>query len=559
MDAFKAQFERIKQQLSALTSTQKMLVAALVAVMVMTMLYWGKYAGNAEMVPVLDQALTPEEIGPIDRQLQLSGITHTVDTDKVLVPADQKLQIFADLMLAEALPQDTHSAFETMSKQLNPFSMSSERDATYNRATEMVLSQMIGHWKGVASARVVINPKTERHIEGSIMPSATVDIKSKGSIDDPKHLARAAADGIAGAVSGLLPSHISVIIDTVSYKLPDTDSLAGTMDQMEYKEKCEKYLEERIHAVFPIPDLTVNVNCAIDVSTTHEDSIKYGDKKDLVSAPVETTSHAEETNSSPSAPRDPGAGANTGGSNGTISVDSSSSTGGGEITSSTTSDETSKLSNYLSTTKTVKDSPAGQDTVLSATVRVPLSYITAAFNRAHPTVKDPSEAEIQKFTSQKLATITQGVKTIVGLKTDSDISVDTYEDFPTDLLMAPQASVPSATLSTVGGHAKEIALGVLAIVSLFLMASMVRKATPATIVMPQFAGSGGPVTVGSDGNSATGGESVTEVGGADATLDGMELNDEDVRTQQMLDQVSTMVKENPDSAAALVKRWLTRS
>ncbi len=42
-------------------------------------------------------------------------------------------------------------------------------------------------------------------------------------------------------------------------------------------------------------------------------------------------------------------------------------------------------------------------------------------------------------------------------------------------------------------------------------------------------------------------------------LDGMELDEEAVRSQQMLEQVSTMVKENPDAAATLVKRWLNRT
>ncbi len=42
-------------------------------------------------------------------------------------------------------------------------------------------------------------------------------------------------------------------------------------------------------------------------------------------------------------------------------------------------------------------------------------------------------------------------------------------------------------------------------------------------------------------------------------LAGMELDEEAVRTQQMLDQVSTMVHEDPDAAATLVKRWLNRS
>jgi flagellar biosynthesis/type III secretory pathway M-ring protein FliF/YscJ len=52
---------------------------------------------------------------------------------------------------------------------------------------------------------------------------------------------------------------------------------------------------------------------------------------------------------------------------------------------------------------------------------------------------------------------------------------------------------------------------------------------------------------------------VGEVGMSNAALDGMEMDEDAVKTQQMLDQVTTMVKENPEGAAALVKRWLNRS
>ena len=132
MDAFKAQFERIRQQLAALSATQKMLVAALIAVMVLTVLYWGRYAGNAEMVPVLDQTLDENDIGPITQQLKLSGVAYTVTSGKVLVLADRQSEILADLMFARVLPQDTHSAFETMSKQINPFTSNSMVERTFN-------------------------------------------------------------------------------------------------------------------------------------------------------------------------------------------------------------------------------------------------------------------------------------------------------------------------------------------------------------------------------------------------------------------------------------------
>jgi flagellar biosynthesis/type III secretory pathway M-ring protein FliF/YscJ len=39
----------------------------------------------------------------------------------------------------------------------------------------------------------------------------------------------------------------------------------------------------------------------------------------------------------------------------------------------------------------------------------------------------------------------------------------------------------------------------------------------------------------------------------------MELDEDALRAQQMVEQVKTMVSENPDAAANLVKRWLNRT
>src|SRR6202000_797442 len=98
MDVFKTQLEKIKQQLSGLTAPQRMLVGTLVAIMVGTLLYWGHYAGNAEMTPLLDQSLTTAEIGKISMALDGKGVTHTVVGDRVMVPADRKMELVADLM-----------------------------------------------------------------------------------------------------------------------------------------------------------------------------------------------------------------------------------------------------------------------------------------------------------------------------------------------------------------------------------------------------------------------------------------------------------------------------
>ena len=129
--------------------------------------------------------------------------------------------------------------------------------------------------------------------------------------------------------------------------------------------------------------------------------------------------------------------------------------------------------------------------MLSATVRVPLSYFPIAYKRLHPSAATLDEATLAAATKAELIRIRDGVKNIVGLKADSDLSVDYYADAPVDLTaMASGPSTPVASLSTVMGHPKEIGIAVLAIVSLLMMATLVRKSSPPPLAIGAGAGTG---------------------------------------------------------------------
>src|SRR5277367_1032468 len=104
MDVLKAQLTRIQQQLSGLSASQKMLTASLVAIMVMTIIWWGKYAGTAEMVAVIDSNLSPADMSKIKSVLDGNNISAQIVNDRVMVPADQKQQAFITIANADALP-----------------------------------------------------------------------------------------------------------------------------------------------------------------------------------------------------------------------------------------------------------------------------------------------------------------------------------------------------------------------------------------------------------------------------------------------------------------------
>lgn len=97
MDFLKSQFDRIQAQISALTPTQKMLTGTLVAIMVMTLVWWSRYAGTADMEAILDQALTQEDIGRIEATLSQKSIDYKIVNDRILVATDHKIEALAIL------------------------------------------------------------------------------------------------------------------------------------------------------------------------------------------------------------------------------------------------------------------------------------------------------------------------------------------------------------------------------------------------------------------------------------------------------------------------------
>src|SRR5580704_12988645 len=111
MDLFKAQIERIQKQLSALTPSQKMLTAAMVAIVAMTLVWWGRYAGEPEMEPLLPQAISADELPRVEMELDAKGIKHVMSGDKILVPADRRVEAVAGLMYSHVLPRNAKDGF----------------------------------------------------------------------------------------------------------------------------------------------------------------------------------------------------------------------------------------------------------------------------------------------------------------------------------------------------------------------------------------------------------------------------------------------------------------
>jgi len=555
MDLLKAQFDRVSKQLAALSSSQKMLTAALVAIMAMTLIWWGRYAGDPEMEPVLDQAFSAQDISRITADLSSRGIHYAVSGDRILVPADRKFEVIAALSYAQLMPRDTASGFDEMMKNLtNPFTPDSTNEKLFNHGKEVMLAQIIQNFPHVAKADVMIDPTREVHVSQSIEPSATVTITMQDGEQANQQLVDAAADVVEGAQSGLARSRIKVVVGGVPRRLHDTDDGndidgAGS-DVLELQQKAEVNRENQIKDYFSyIPDLKVFVTVKVNPTSTQEHSQEYDPKKAVQKESETTSDSLENTNSNP-ASGEPGVVPNGG-----LSVPGPTAGGGGS--SNTETKEFSKFQNFVSTTDTSTTTPAGTVSVVAATVRVPMAYFEAIYTRRNPDVKSPSDAQLQPLIDAELPKIRTDVMKCTGLATESDVAVETYLDAtPIAIAVAQTPSVLSVT-TLLSGHSRDLTLGALAVMSLFMVSMMVRKGTPALespVAVMAAAAAAGPAGTLNTEEALAG-----EVTAAGTMLNGMELDDEAVRNQQMVEQVANMVKENPDAAASLVKRWMSRT
>lgn len=549
MDLFKAQIDRIQKQLAGLTASQKMLTATLVAIMVMTLVWWGRYAGEAEMEPVLDQSFTQDDIARVTTELTAHGIRYSVSGDRILVSADRKIEALAALSYSHALPRNNTVGFDEMITKMSPWDPVDKSQMMFNRAKEITLAQIIRNFPQVTGAEVMIDPRSERHIEGAIEPTATITLATADTSGGQK-LVDAAADVVQGAVSGLSRAKIKVVVNGAPARLHDPDSedsiSAAGNDQIELMQKNELRLSTKIKDNFAyISGLMVSVTVKLNTTAAVEHTTQI-DPKGVVQKEISSDTETNESNSGAPSGGEPGVGSNV-----AVSIAGSAPAGG---SGSTTSQERSnvKFENFVSKTDKSSKILPGDCTVIGATVRVPTSYFAMIFEHENGTTKEPTLKELLPLIDEELPKIRTDVLKCTGLQSDKDVSVEPYPDY-TPVTNTAVAQVSPLSLSSIGGHSKEIALGGLAVMSLFMVSMMVRKGSVVPALAPA-APIAGPAPTLMNGEAVAG-----EAAEGGAMLDGMELDEEAVRSQQMLEQVSTMVKENPDAAATLVKRWLNRT
>lgn len=566
MDQFRRMLATIQKNLGKLNASHKLLVASLGVILLMTLFLVSQYAGSPKMVELLPGA-------PADAQqkalayLQNSGITHTSEGGRIMVPAEKQLTVIAMLAEAGRLPQDAVTTFSNVIQQQNWMNPKSLNDQIYNNALENTLAQCLRSFKGVESATVVIDAPARTGLGASVQkPTASVILVTRGGQSLDAATVNAIAATVASAKAGLDPKNVT-ISDGMRHYSVQTQADFTASSYMEHVAKYEQYvrgkLSEHLHY---IRGVSIAVNAQVDVRRTESRSRtikpKGAGSETLTSKERTTTNNSKE--------------ASEGGAPGLQSNVRMSIDGGGSGGSTTANEdgETEYATQFGMTEEAVVD-PRGMATKINAAIGVPRDYVAALWQQSNPTSTTvPTDADLKPIfdaEKQRLEADLSPLVETAASAASSDPNADMAAKSGTVVVSMIPVAIPGAgvggvggavdgagtagTLGSIGniamsGWVKTVALGGLAVVSLAMMLMMVRKASKPT-VMPT-----AEELVGIPPALASSNDLIGEADEGDTAMVGIEVDDDTLKTQKMLQEVSEMVKTKPNDAAALFQRWV---
>ncbi len=569
MDLIRKYLVQIKSQLMGLTISQKLLIGLLALVMIATIFFTVVWSAKPQMVPLIPQSMSPEDINKV--QMGLNGkYQYQVSGDKILVPAEQAYAIRGELMAADALPHDLSTAFQVMIRDSSPFTTDAMNTRAWNNALQTELTRWIRSFPYVETGTVIVSQSQQSSLGRNAVPStASVYIQTKGGVDINHNQLLCIVAFVAGTVPSLHRENISVTVNGQhTYNGPDTDS-AVPSDVLEVKKSIEESLETKLLRMFvSMGDVKIAVNVVPDLSVRERVTTTYNPAGTVVRPRVENTKESNSSDGSGVASGEPGVNSNVTANAG----DNSAATG--RKTSSTLTDQQTENEVKIGETHLIEKLPAGVEwKEISASISLPRSYFVSLYHK-RPGIDpkaDPSDDELQKTViDAQLKSAIALAKNTIGAKSDDQIHIDWYDD--TIISRSSDVVVNAAGFSPGGmplfaQYAKQGVLALLALGAMGMMLMMVRKAVPA---------SGDDVDTGVFFGGGAGGKKGRRKGGGveqldaaddvfgeanqgEAVLTGIELDDETLASRKMVDEVSTMIKENPENAAALVKRWIIKS
>ncbi|MDG2055271.1 MAG: hypothetical protein P8J86_11255 [Phycisphaerales bacterium] len=547
-----AQFKSVRRYwdgMRELPASARLFVASLAVILVMALFLVALYAGNPDMVP-LPLRLTPEVKANAISYLDSAGINYEESRGQILVATEDRSLVLTRMNESQVIQPDQID-FESLAADESIFMTRGQFKTRERIAKQNVLARMITQMKGIQSATVVIAEDQDAIGFGtSHRPrSASVTVVSSGneiSQDGVDAIARL----VAGSHAGLDVERVQVI-DAMTSRSRSArgQEMSSVSRNLEVKIEREKHTREAILNILGYIDgVRVSVNAQVDTREVVEHSQAYEDPKrsTVREASRSITSGTGSVHSEAGIRPNASLSINVGNDNYRSLEDESN--------------ETSSAVAFGNRNRQTHDA-GGYAVKINASIGVPRSHLIQIFERQYPQAENPpTSLELDPILQEQQAAIKAAVLPLVDTSAMQGGMLGTVEvsflsDYQKTKAMAGPLpnTVQGSWLASplVDASIKYGGLGGLALISVAMMFMMVRRASHKEHDITQEELLGIPVML------ATGDADVAaEVDPMKPALLGVEVEDEALRRQEMIDQISGVVRTSPTDAAGLLRQWV---
>lgn len=544
MEFLKRNLTQIQAQLGGMSFATRWLVYSLITIMILVgamLMYWG---GSADMVQVDGVSSgSPSEVVAV---LKADGIDAELESGGVVVPADQRHEAVASLSRSGHLNPNAHAAFDKlMSDDSSSWMLNStEKDRKYLAAKGQFLSAVIQSFPNVETAAVILDkPEANGFGVSHIEPSASVMVTMQSGSKVSRQMADTLIHMVSSSVAGLDEQQVTVsdTLHSRSFTAADPDD-ANAFANVEATLANERLHKNKIESVLRSWEGVMVAVKIVTSQVTHEER-----RETEYDKPAISLSDEEETISKNVVDAgEPGARSNTG-----LTIDGS----GGSGTETSQNRKTEQFNVPLALMQSTQRLAGNAIRRINVSVVVPRSYYVRVYKAQNPEAEDePSDADLQPIVDTEEAKIAAVVKPQIvaseGEMVAGEISVAMVYD---------QAYLEPAVAGVGGGIGQVMSsdlaqngvLAALAVMSFGLMFYMVRRATRADDLPTIEELAGVPPTLPTDDDL------MGEVDTMDGGLAGVELDEDELRARQIADQISDLVRANPEEAGGLLTKWVS--
>ncbi|MBK8914649.1 MAG: hypothetical protein IPM64_08645 [Phycisphaerales bacterium] len=571
MEALQKAITAAIAQLRDLSASQRAAIFLGGAFAALALAWMVQWAARPEMVPLMPQSLSTEEVARIAGGLSLMNEPHEAGTSQVMVRAEaNRPAILAQLQQLERLPADTSVSFDALVKESNPWVSQEENDRRWTVALQREIERVLGQLHGVKTARVFLNLHQRRSFSREAPAStASVTLIMQGGEPVSRSLARAAARMVSGAVRGLPIRNVQVVDGNgVSALEWENEDAAGSTGLALQRREQERLLAEKIRSQLAFdPRVRVSVQVDLDLTSRSSETVTPTDPVDV----FEDRRTESSARSRPSG--QPGVQPNVGLSAG----------GGARDENSTV--ESTKTERIAGNRRTSESKPSGEIQSVFAAVNISHSYLAGVFRRQNPAATEPPTPEqiAQVFDKERPRVLSQ-VAVLVKPATEEQVRVDWYYDQADEIAEAAAAESISM-LDMASRYAPQGALGLLALISLGVMFRLARRSTAGEafgieLGLPKEAIEAARQAAQDVGAAAAAArekreeeealegndrlpqyqtaQPVGRAAGTDGVLEAREVDERTIQIGKMVDQLGQMIKNDKDGVGAAFEQWVRR-